>query len=290
MMIALWLVIAIALVALGSFTTRLSTLMRKDLFYSLRGDRHLGVWSHRQPSTPWYRMVQPPPVGPVIGANLSHGFCGRPVVYLSRLPLSASPGQTAWSLLLALVHPTLPINSHGQKSFRSLPQSDMVDAGQRTPHASDSEALILKNSWSALPLCPLQKHNSTTVVKISRPTFITLLCLTNPRQVISYSDSSGYRASFPSYCGRWYLKWRIGGPAFARLGVHDSHTLCKDPYPEAFEQRVDACLQMLAGVVESRSVRGFRCGFPGRKSSGKWVLEYEPRGFGGRTVGGIFTT
>ncbi|KAJ5335749.1 uncharacterized protein N7506_005685 [Penicillium brevicompactum] len=161
----------------------------------------------------------------------------------------------------------------------------MVDAGQRTPHASDSEALILKNSWSTLPLRPLQKHNSTTVVKISRPTFITLLCLTNSRQVISYSDSSGYRASFPSYCGRWYLEWRIGGPAFARLGVHDSHTLCKDPYPEAFEQRVDACLQMLAGVVESRSVRGFRCGFPGRKSSGKWVLEYEPRGFGGAHSG-----
>lgn len=67
--------------------------------------------------------------------------------------------------------------------------------------------------------------------------------------------------------------------------MHDSHTLSTDPYPGAFEQRVDACLQMLAGVVESPSTRGFRCAFPGRKSSSKWVLEYEPRGFGGAHSG-----
>lgn len=111
MMTALWLVIAVALVALGSFAARVSTLMRKNPLYSLSAFKSL---FHRQPSTPWYRMVQPPPVGPAIDGNLSNGFFGRPVVYLSRLLLLDSPGKTAWLLLLAPVHPTLPINSHGQ--------------------------------------------------------------------------------------------------------------------------------------------------------------------------------
>jgi hypothetical protein len=38
---------------------------------------------------------------------------------------------------------------------------------------------------------------------------------------------------------------------------------------------------MLAGVIESHSSNTFKCAFPGRKSSGKWILEYAPKGFGG---------
>jgi hypothetical protein len=41
-----------------------------------------------------------------------------------------------------------------------------------------------------------------------------------------------------------------------------------------FQQTVEKCLQMLAGVIESQTSNVFKCAFPGRKSSGKWVLEY----------------
>ncbi|KAJ5533858.1 hypothetical protein N7527_000112 [Penicillium freii] len=44
---------------------------------------------------------------------------------------------------------------------------------------------------------------------------------------------------------------------------------------------VDKCLQILAGVVESQTTNAFKCAFPGRRSSGKWVLEYAPKGFDG---------
>jgi hypothetical protein len=47
-----------------------------------------------------------------------------------------------------------------------------------------------------------------------------------------------------------------------------------------FQQRIDKCLQLLAGVIESQTSNVFKCAFPGRKSSGKWVLEYAPKGFG----------
>ncbi|OQD81451.1 hypothetical protein PENANT_c027G10148 [Penicillium antarcticum] len=52
-----------------------------------------------------------------------------------------------------------------------------------------------------------------------------------------------------------------------------------------FEQRVDKCLQMLAGVIDSGRPNAFKCAFPGRKSSGTWRLEYAPKGFGGAHSG-----
>ena len=38
---------------------------------------------------------------------------------------------------------------------------------------------------------------------------------------------------------------------------------------------------MLAGVVDAGALAPFKCAFPGRKSSGKWVLTYTVKGFGG---------
>ncbi|KGO77208.1 hypothetical protein PITC_023320 [Penicillium italicum] len=52
-----------------------------------------------------------------------------------------------------------------------------------------------------------------------------------------------------------------------------------------FEQRVDKCLQMLAGVIDSGTSNAFKCAFPGRKSAGKWRLEHAPKGFGGAHSG-----
>ncbi|KAJ5095198.1 hypothetical protein N7532_007489, partial [Penicillium argentinense] len=63
--------------------------------------------------------------------------------------------------------------------------------------------------------------------------------------------------------------------------AHDSHVSSKDVYPAVFAQRADKCLQMLARMIDSKTPNGFKCAFPGRKSSGIWRLEYAPKGFGG---------
>ena len=76
-----------------------------DPFHALRDVRHLGRWWFRQPRLPWYRVFKPPPVGPIISANLLHGICGRKTVDVSRLPLSQPAGQAAWSVLLGVIHP-----------------------------------------------------------------------------------------------------------------------------------------------------------------------------------------
>ncbi|PGH15414.1 hypothetical protein AJ79_02390 [Helicocarpus griseus UAMH5409] len=107
------------------------------------------------------------------------------------------------------------------------------------------------SGWADVPLQPLVKHNSTTCTVISRATLMTLLCLTNARPVFRYSSASGHRAAYASYCGQWRIE-------------------------------VDKCLQMLAGVICSQSSdpNAFKCAFPGRKSSGKWVLEHTRKGSG----------
>ncbi|KAJ5373068.1 hypothetical protein N7517_005074 [Penicillium concentricum] len=110
---------------------------------------------------------------------------------------------------------------------------------------------------------------------------MTLLCVTNARPVFCYSSASGHRAAYASYCGQWRVEWPIGDLARVYFSAHDFHALAKDPHPAKFQQRVDKCLQMLAGVIESRTSNTFKCAFPARKSSGKWFLEYAVKGFGG---------
>lgn len=77
------------------------------------------------------------------------------------------------------------------------------------------------------------------------------------------------------------MEWPIGDLARVHFCAYDLHTLSKDPYPARFQQRVDKCLQILAGVIESHSSNTLKCAFPARKSAGKWILEYTPKGFGG---------
>ncbi|PWY79377.1 hypothetical protein BO94DRAFT_537393 [Aspergillus sclerotioniger CBS 115572] len=113
---------------------------------------------------------------------------------------------------------------------------------------------------------------------------MALFTVTNARPVFRHSSASGHRAAYASYCGQWYVEWPIGDAAHVHFAAHDSLMLNKDVYPPAFELRVDRCLRMLAGVIESpASVPStpFKCAFPGRKASGTWILEHTVRGFGG---------
>ncbi|RJE24018.1 hypothetical protein PHISCL_03612, partial [Aspergillus sclerotialis] len=278
--VASWLSLAVTVVGLGSIVTQFRTFIdQTDPFHALRNVQHLGRWWIRQPYIPWYRIVKPPPVGPIINANLLHGLGGRKTVEVSRLPLAYPAGKAAWSSLLAVIHPTFQIENRPTK------------LGSDTP-TSDSEAKLeyivtVSNvpSWDDLPLCPLMKHNLTTCTVISRATLMALFSVTNARPVFRHSGASGHRAAYASYCGQWRVEWPIGELARVYFSPHDSHSLLKDVYPATFERRVDKCLQMLAGVIDTGSSSVFRCAFPGRKSSGEWILKYAIKGFGGAHSG-----
>ncbi|KAI9375163.1 hypothetical protein BJX61DRAFT_191812 [Aspergillus egyptiacus] len=281
--VATWLSLAATVIGLGSIATQFGTIIdQADPFHSLRDRDHLGKWLVRQPHIPWYQLMKPPPVGPVIVANLIHRLCGRKTVDVSRLPLTNTSKQASWSVLLAVVQPT--------------PQSEVHQAGPRFNIPSDNQVAksdyvvtvggeisraVSRDGWVDLELQPLVKDKMATCTVISRTTLMALLCVTNARLVFRHSGASGHRAAYASYCGQWHIEWPIGHIARVHFSAHDSHFLMKDVYPRTFERRVDKCLQMLAGVIDAGAPSAFRCAFPGRKLSGEYILQYTVKGFGG---------
>lgn len=280
--VATWLSLAATVVGLGSIATQFGTIIdQTDPFHSLRDREHLGKWFDRQRHLPWYHLMKPPPVGPVINANLMHGLCGRKTVDMSRLPLSNTSHQASWLVLLTVIHPT-PQSKVYQAGLRSNTLSDHVAKLDYLVSVSGDESrAIPRSEWLDVELRPLVKHKMTTCTAISRTTLMTLFCVTNARPVFHYSGASGHRAAYASYCGQWRVEWPIGDIARVYFSAHDSHSLRKDDYPLTFERRVDKCLQMLAGVIDADTPSALRCAFPGRKSSGEWILTYAVKGFGG---------
>ncbi|KAL3264898.1 hypothetical protein ABHI18_000319 [Aspergillus niger] len=279
--VATWLSLAVTVVGLGSIVTQFGTIIdQTDPFHTLRDVQHLGRWRFWQPHVPWYRVVKPPLVGPVINANLPCGLCGRKTVHVSRRPLAQPTGKAAWSILLNVIHPpsTTPEEPSKTESLVS------TKSPFKTEHVVtiSGEPPVQLPTWDSLPRGPLTKHKLTACTVISRATLMALFTVTNARPVFRHSGASGHRAAYASYCGQWYVEWPIGDAAHVHFAAHDSHTLNKDVYPPTFEVRVDRCLRMLAGVIESpASSPPFKCAFPGRKASGRWILEHIVRGFGG---------
>lgn len=284
--VATWLSLAATILGLGSIATQFGTIIdQADPFHSLRDLQHLGSWWYRQPHIPWYRIVKPPPIGPSISVNLLSGINGKKTVHLSRLPLTSSTGNAAWSVLLAVVHPKFETASRQFRPSKGASVDSMKGSGHIVTITNEEFDHVPCESWSDISLRPLVKHRLTTCTIISRGTLMALLCLTNARQTYRYSSASGHRAAYASYCGQWRIEWPIGDRACVYFCAHDSHISSKDIYPAIFEQRADKCLQMLAGVVGSEIPNGFKCAFPGRKSSGLWRLEHAPKGFGGAHSG-----
>lgn len=282
--VANWLSLAATVIGLGSLVTQFRTIIEHtDPFHALRDARHLGRWWFRQPRLAWYHVFKPPPVGPIISANLAHGICGKKTVDVSRLPLSQPAGQAAWSVLLAVIRPTPSaiVDPRANSSTTTLCDENIAKAEHIVTINNEPSGDVPREEWNDLVLCPLIKHKSTTSTMISRTTLMTLFTVTNARQVFRYSGASGHRAAYACYSGQWLVEWPIGDAARVRFAAHDSHTLSKDVYPPAFERRVDQCLQMLAGVIDAPAPSSFKCAFPGRKSAGKWILKHAVRGFGG---------
>lgn len=103
--VATWLSLAATIIGLTSVITHFRTaITQADPFHTLRDIKHLGVWWSRQPYVPWYRIIKPPLIGPIICANLLDGLCGQKTINVSRLPLTKPVGQAAWAVLLSVLH------------------------------------------------------------------------------------------------------------------------------------------------------------------------------------------
>lgn len=200
---------------------------------------------------------------------------------LRRLPLADLTGQVAWSILLAVIHPSTRPGEDQPISPRDPSSKDNPRAGHALTNSDTTLDLLPRENWTEISLRPLIRHHVAACTVITRTTLMALLCLTNARPVFHYSSASGHRAAYASYCGQWRIEWPTGDLARVYFCAHDFQAMRNDMYPAFLEQRVDKCLQMLAGVVDSRTSTSFKVGFPGRKNSGVWVLQYNVKGFGG---------
>ena len=114
---------------------------------------------------------------------------------------------------------------------------------------------------------------------IDRTTLAVLLSLSIARERLRYSDASGHRAVYGSYCGNWYIEWPLGGAALVRFAQHEPYDATTDVFPRKLHRRVDKCIQLTAGVIASEGSNQIRCAFTGRKSYESNVLQHQRRGF-----------
>ena len=206
---AAWISLAVTVIGLGGLIEQASAINDKmDPFHATRTAEYLGVWFQRQQRFPWWKIAKPPPLGPVIAANMADGFCGTQVLHVTRIPTTL-PGAAGWSLLLSMFHPKnpappLPITS----TAAAAPENhDQAEKGVAVAATADAR---LKTSgddgfgdWDSLKTQSLIRHKSDACVVISRTTLIAILILTNARPVFQFSDAPGFRAGYASYCVQW---------------------------------------------------------------------------------------
>ncbi|KAI1381045.1 hypothetical protein F4677DRAFT_209824 [Hypoxylon crocopeplum] len=285
---AAWLSFAATAVGLGGLIQQASAINEQlDPFHATRTVEYLGVWFQRQAAFPWWKMAKPPPQGPVIVARMSDGFGGVNVLHVTRIPLTP-PGRAGWSTILAMFNHEKPVLHYGGGVVRDDADVDIAEKGGRVSVSSttsaDSRAFASSASWIHLDRKALKRYQSHACVTISRTTLITMLVVTNGRPVFQYSDATGFRAGYASYCGQWYITWPIGQEAIVKFAAHDSIGQT-EVLPRSFAQRVDRCGQMVSGVVSSPSSSNFAVGFGGRKAAGSYRLEHAAKGFQGAHSG-----
>ncbi|OTA70641.1 hypothetical protein K449DRAFT_380707 [Hypoxylon sp. EC38] len=282
---AAWLSFAATAVGLGGLISQASAINDQlDPYHANRTAEYLGIWFQRQQRFPWWRITKPPPLGPVIVAKMADGFCGVNTIYITRIPASPT-GRAGWSTILAMFNHEPPV-------FASAVDSDAAEKASlsavttRSGNAdgrADAEAAARSASWIQLDRKALKRHQDHACIIISRTTLITMLVMTNGRPVFQYSDATGFRAGYASYCGQWYITWPIGQEAIVKFAAHDSIG-SSEVLPRSFAQRVDRCGQLVSGcVVSSRS--SFAVAFPGRKAAGTYRLEHAVKGFQGAHSG-----
>ncbi|KAI1764444.1 hypothetical protein GGR53DRAFT_318995 [Hypoxylon sp. FL1150] len=289
---AAWLSFAATAVGLGGLITQASAINDQlDPYHATRTAEYLGIWIQRQPGFPFWRITKPPPEGPAITARMADGFCGVNAVHITRIPI-IPPGKAGWSIILAMFNHDRPALAPDPAVHNvSVAEKGGVRPTTARPASTDSARSLLARtsaasasaSWIHLDRKPLKRHQTHACIVISRTTLITMLAATNGRPVFQYSDATGFRAGYASYCGQWYITWPIGQEAIVKFAAHDSIG-ATEVLPCSFAQRIDKCGQIVSGVVSSPA-SGFAVGFCGRKDAGVYRLERSVKGFQGAHSG-----
>lgn len=214
---AAWLSFAATAVGLGGLISQASAINDQlDPYHATRTAEYLGIWFQRQPGFPWWRITRPPPEGPVIAARMADGFCGANAVHITRIPV-VRPGKAGWSTILAMFNHDRPAalllsDADAAAAARSVDVAEKGGAAAvRSAASTDSSrselvrtsAASASASWIHLDRKALKRHQSHACIVISRTTLITMLVTTNGRPVFQYSDATGFRAGYASYCGQW---------------------------------------------------------------------------------------
>ncbi|KAI0842496.1 hypothetical protein F5Y06DRAFT_257770 [Hypoxylon sp. FL0890] len=290
---AAWLSFAATAVGLGGLISQASAINDQlDPYHANRTAEYLGIWFQRQQRFPWWRIAKPPPLGPIIVAKMSDGFCGVNTVYITRIPASPT-GRAGWSTILAMFNQEPPVlgsagagagDGDGDAAEKgSLSAVTTGSGSRRSDGRADADAAARSTSWIQLDRKALKRHQDHACIVISRTTLITMLVMTNGRPVFQYSDATGFRAGYASYCGQWYITWPIGQEAIVKFAAHDSIG-SSEVLPRSFAQRVDRCGQIVSGVISSPTT-SFAVAFPGRKATGAYRLEHAVKGFQGAHSG-----
>ncbi len=193
--VAAWLSLAVTTVGLGGLIEQASAINDKmDPFHATRTAEYLGIWFQRQQSFSWWKIAKPPPLGPVIEASMSGGFCKVNVLHITRIPIT-TPGKAGWSLLLSMFHTEAP-------PPRNPGEDDLTDQGS-VRSTGTPKGNIVNSGWEYLERRSLTRHQSDACIIISRTTLLAILIITNARAVFQYSEAAGFRAGYGSHCGQW---------------------------------------------------------------------------------------
>ncbi|KAH7029350.1 uncharacterized protein B0I36DRAFT_325592 [Microdochium trichocladiopsis] len=280
-----WASFLVTALGLGGLITQANAINDKlDPFHESRTVEYLGIWFQRQDPFPWWTITKPPPHGPLISASMAGGFCAMPNIYITRIPL-LSPGKAGWSMIMSMFNPEPP--SRGTTVATTIETGITNDEEKAIPqpgsmshvHADSYAASSRTDAWAHLKRQRLSRHKSSACAVISRTTLITMLVATNGRAVFHYTDASGLRSGYASYCGQWYITWPIGEEALVKFAPHDSIG-ASEVLPRSFAQRIERCGEIVCGVVSSKA-SGLNVAFCGRKSPGIYCLRHLEKGFQG---------
>lgn len=124
-------------------------------FYDTRGAEHLGTSVSKQICSPWYLIDRPSPVGPLLTAKLTGGFCGYNIIHVSRLPFEQT-GKVNWTALLAVLHERRLLAAR-------IPSLQLAIAEKKegiyvVEIEGMSNVLIDSPSWAFLPTRPLVRR------------------------------------------------------------------------------------------------------------------------------------
>ncbi|KAL9098881.1 MAG: hypothetical protein Q9163_005534 [Psora crenata] len=266
-----WTGVAITAIGLGSLISQIGAFQNLlDPFHESRGHDKLGPWANKNKSNPFFALRKDPPTGPNIESKYTDGFCGLNIIHVTRKPVADRTGKASWTAIFAVFHPS-PL---------SIPT--LFDTPCSKPGVTVLERVVTteppRKSWEqSLSVHHLVMHRGRACTRITRKAFITCLLVTNSYQIYKYSDAAGLRVAYSGYSGAWELRWPLGSPAELEFFPLDSHEEYQEMHPPSFRRRVDKCILMLLGIIESKPLG--KLAFPEPRESGRSILELHSKGF-----------